>query len=138
MYYLTRPMQRYPRGSLGDVLNFHPLALKNLMPCLVTAYVRKYLPVIMPYSMNKWLSPCCICIVEIEITGSHTQFYDKFNTRYYITQLFKLVWTNPTHREALKLESLYVRLISVDGGKVLTVRLDTGTSIDTSALPTCL
>lgn len=42
---------------------------------------------------------------EIEITGSHTQFYDKFNTRFYITQLFKLVWSNPTHREALKRES---------------------------------
>lgn len=39
MYYLTRPMQRYPRGSLGDVINFHPLALKNLMFCLCNAYV---------------------------------------------------------------------------------------------------
>jgi ubiquitin conjugation factor E4 B len=45
---------------------------------------------------------------EIENTGSHTQFYDKFNTRYYITQLLKLVWSNPTHREALKAESLCV------------------------------
>lgn len=43
---------------------------------------------------------------EIEITGSHTQFYDKFNIRYYITQLFKLVWDNPAHREALRVESL--------------------------------
>ncbi|SCZ89889.1 BZ3500_MvSof-1268-A1-R1_Chr1-3g01641 [Microbotryum saponariae] len=81
MYYLTRPMPRYPTGCLGDVLNFNPLALKHLMPCLIHAYI------------------------EIEITGSHTQFYDKFNTRYYITQLFKLVWSNQSHREALKLES---------------------------------
>lgn len=43
---------------------------------------------------------------EIEVTGSHTQFYDKFNIRYYITQLFKLVWSNPTHRESLRAESL--------------------------------
>jgi hypothetical protein len=43
---------------------------------------------------------------EIEITGSHTQFYDKFNIRYYITQIFKMVWSNPSHREALRLESL--------------------------------
>ncbi|KAK4705710.1 ubiquitin conjugation factor E4 B, partial [Phenoliferia sp. Uapishka_3] len=93
MYYLTRPDGRNPRGSLGDVINFHPLALKNLMPCLVHAYV------------------------QIEITGSHTQFYDKFNTRYYITQLFKLVWSNPSHREALKAESLhldrYVRFVNL-------------------------
>ncbi|KAL8293009.1 hypothetical protein RQP46_000703 [Phenoliferia psychrophenolica] len=84
MYFLTRPTQRNQRGSLGDVLNFHPLALKNLMPCLLTAYV------------------------QIEITGSHTQFYDKFNTRYYITQIFKLVWSNPTHRESLKIESTHL------------------------------
>jgi len=45
---------------------------------------------------------------EIEITGSHTQFYDKFNIRYYITQIFKMVWSNPSHREALRLESLWV------------------------------
>ncbi|SGY17721.1 BQ5605_C015g07870 [Microbotryum silenes-dioicae] len=86
MYYLTRPMPRYPTGCLGDVLNFNPLALKHLMPCLIHAYI------------------------EIEITGSHTQFYDKFNTRYYITQLFKLVWSNQSHREALKLESQLIQL----------------------------
>lgn len=42
MYYLSQPMPRNPRGCLGDVLNFHPLALKNLMPSLVHAYVREY------------------------------------------------------------------------------------------------
>ncbi|GAA5905285.1 hypothetical protein JCM6882_003736 [Rhodosporidiobolus microsporus] len=94
MYYLSRPTYTSPRGCLGDVINFHTLALKSLMPCLVHAYI------------------------EIEITGSHTQFYDKFNIRYYITQLFKLVWTNPTHREALKRESQtnfdrYVRFVNL-------------------------
>ncbi|GJN94371.1 hypothetical protein Rhopal_007450-T1 [Rhodotorula paludigena] len=94
MYYLSRPTYTSPRGCLGDVINFHDLALKNLMPCLVHAYI------------------------EIEITGSHTQFYDKFNIRYYITQLFKLVWSNPTHREALKRESQvnfdrYVRFVNL-------------------------
>ncbi|GAA5900931.1 hypothetical protein JCM8208_007568 [Rhodotorula glutinis] len=94
MYYLTRPSYTAPRGCLGDVLNFHSLALKNLMPCLIHAYI------------------------EIEVTGSHTQFYDKFNIRYYITQLFKLVWSNPTHRESLKRESQvnfdrYVRFVNL-------------------------
>ncbi|GAA5912608.1 ubiquitin conjugation factor core domain-containing protein [Sporobolomyces salmoneus] len=93
MFYLSRPTYSSPRGCLGDVLNFHALALKNLMPCLVHAYI------------------------EIESTGSHTQFYDKFNIRYYITQLFKLVWTNPTHRESLRRESLnherYVRFVNL-------------------------
>ncbi|GAA5820843.1 hypothetical protein JCM11251_001840 [Rhodosporidiobolus azoricus] len=94
MYYLSRATYTSPRGCLGDVINFHSLALKSLMPCLVHAYI------------------------EIEITGSHTQFYDKFNIRYYITQLFKLVWTNPTHRQALKEESQnnfdrYVRFVNL-------------------------
>ncbi|GAA6060451.1 hypothetical protein JCM10212_000044 [Sporobolomyces blumeae] len=93
MYYLSRPTYTSPRGCLGDVLNFHALALKNLMPCLIHAYI------------------------EIEVTGSHTAFYDKFNIRYYITQLFKLVWSNPTHREALRKESLnhdrYVRFVNL-------------------------
>ncbi|GAA5833631.1 hypothetical protein JCM3766R1_002595 [Sporobolomyces carnicolor] len=93
MFYLSRPTYSSPRGCLGDVLNFHALALKNLMPCLIHAYI------------------------EIESTGSHTQFYDKFNIRYYITQLFKLVWTNPTHRESLRRESLnherYVRFVNL-------------------------
>ncbi|GAA5886450.1 hypothetical protein JCM16303_001413 [Sporobolomyces ruberrimus] len=93
MFYLSRPTYSSPRGCLGDVLNFHTLALRNLMPCLVHAYI------------------------EIEVTGSHTQFYDKFNIRYYITQLFKLVWSNPTHRESLRRESLnherYVRFVNL-------------------------
>ncbi|GAA5939856.1 ubiquitin-ubiquitin ligase UFD2 [Sporobolomyces koalae] len=93
MFYLSRPTYSSPRGCLGDVLNFDALALKNLMPCLVHAYI------------------------EIEVTGSHTQFYDKFNIRYYITQLFKLIWDNPTHRESLRRESLnldrYVRFVNL-------------------------
>ncbi|GAA5956492.1 hypothetical protein JCM8115_000586 [Rhodotorula mucilaginosa] len=94
MYYLSRPTYTSRNGCLGDVLNFHQLSLRYLMPCLIHAYI------------------------EIEITGSHTQFYDKFNTRFYITQLFKLVWSNPTHREALKRESQvnferYVRFVNL-------------------------
>ena len=104
MFYLSQPTRENPRGSLGDVLNFHPLALKNLIFCLCNAYVGQS-----PFHLRH---ECTIADphrwVEIEITGSHTQFYDKFNTRYYITQLFKLVWTNPSHREALKAESLSV------------------------------
>ncbi|KAM0790391.1 hypothetical protein ACM66B_003273 [Microbotryomycetes sp. NB124-2] len=93
MFYLCQPLPRFPRGCLGEVLNVNPLALDYLMPCLVHAFI------------------------EIEVTGSHTQFYDKFNIRYYITQLFKTVWSNPAHREALRKESLnldrYVRFANL-------------------------
>lgn len=47
--------------------------------------------------------PCLVhAYIEIETTGSHTQFYDKFNTRFYIAQLFRLIGQNPGHLDALK------------------------------------
>jgi len=62
--------------------------------------------VLFPVFASSWQVAFRECRTEIEVTGSHTQFYDKFNIRYYITQLFKLVWSNPTHRESLRAESL--------------------------------
>lgn len=43
--------------------------------------------------------------VEVENTGRHSQFYDKFNIRYNISQILKFVWTNPIHRDMVKAES---------------------------------
>jgi len=43
--------------------------------------------------------------IEIEKTGAHTQFYDKFNIRYHISQIFKVIWQNPIYREKLAQES---------------------------------
>ncbi|KAL2898674.1 putative ubiquitin conjugation factor E4 [Bienertia sinuspersici] len=36
--------------------------------------------------------------VDIEFTGSHTQFYDKFNIRHYIAELLEYLWQVPSHR----------------------------------------
>lgn len=36
---------RYPRGPMGDDLNFHPLALRSLLPALITVYSRRSLGV---------------------------------------------------------------------------------------------
>ncbi|KAL2327600.1 hypothetical protein Fmac_021027 [Flemingia macrophylla] len=38
--------------------------------------------------------------VDIEFTGSHTQFYDKFNIRHNIAELLKYLWQVPSHRNA--------------------------------------
>ncbi|XP_024033127.1 probable ubiquitin conjugation factor E4 [Morus notabilis] len=38
--------------------------------------------------------------VDIEFTGSHTQFYDKFNIRYNIAELLEYLWQVPSHRNA--------------------------------------
>lgn len=38
--------------------------------------------------------------VDIEFTGSHTQFYDKFNIRHNIAELLEYLWNIPSHRNA--------------------------------------
>uniref|UniRef100_A0A7N0VN60 RING-type E3 ubiquitin transferase n=1 Tax=Kalanchoe fedtschenkoi TaxID=63787 RepID=A0A7N0VN60_KALFE len=38
--------------------------------------------------------------VDIEFTGSHTQFYDKFNIRHNIAELLEYLWQVPGHRNA--------------------------------------
>ncbi|EFP85768.2 uncharacterized protein PGTG_11097 [Puccinia graminis f. sp. tritici CRL 75-36-700-3] len=82
LYYNTLPISNRKNGILGDSLDYHPLALAHLMPALMQIYV------------------------EVEITGSHTQFYDKFYSRRYIALILRKVWDNQTHRAALKKESL--------------------------------
>ncbi|WFD31009.1 RING-type E3 ubiquitin transferase [Malassezia sp. CBS 17886] len=64
-------------GLLSDTVNGHPLAIQHLVPALMTFWI------------------------DAESTGSHTQFYDKFNIRYHLTQVFKAVWTNPEHKRQL-------------------------------------
>ncbi|ERN10305.1 hypothetical protein AMTR_s00177p00048180, partial [Amborella trichopoda] len=38
--------------------------------------------------------------VDIEFTGAHTQFYDKFNIRHNIAELLEYLWQVPSHRNA--------------------------------------
>ncbi|KAF4617286.1 hypothetical protein D9613_006110 [Agrocybe pediades] len=72
---------RERNGILGNMLNTHPMALKHLMPALMHFYI------------------------EVEQTGASSQFYDKFNARRNISHILKVVWNNPTHREALNIEA---------------------------------
>ncbi|XP_023527242.1 probable ubiquitin conjugation factor E4 [Cucurbita pepo subsp. pepo] len=41
--------------------------------------------------------------VDIEFTGSHTQFYDKFNIRHNIAELLEYLWQVPSHRSAWRM-----------------------------------
>ncbi|KAH9819920.1 ubiquitin elongating factor core-domain-containing protein [Melampsora americana] len=81
LYFNIRPIPGRPNGVLGDALNYHPMSLSHLMSALMQIYV------------------------EVEITGSHSQFYDKFYSRRYIALILRKVWNNQTHRRALKKES---------------------------------
>jgi ubiquitin conjugation factor E4 B len=39
---------------------------------------------------------------DVEMTGGHTQFWDKFNFRRDVSRIFKSMWANPLHREAFE------------------------------------
>jgi ubiquitin conjugation factor E4 B len=73
-----------PKGVLGDTLFAHNFATKHLLHSLMKFYI------------------------ECESTGTHTQFYDKFNIRYEIFQVIKCIWPNTMYRENLATEARYV------------------------------
>lgn len=88
------PVFNRSKGILGDLLNSLPFAIKHLLHCLMKFYN------------------------EVESTGTHTQFYDKFNIRYEIFQIIKCIWSNPVYREQLLLESeinvdFFVRFVNL-------------------------
>lgn len=35
---------------------------------------------------------------DSEVTGSHTEFFDKFEIRHHIQVIFKSLWANPDHK----------------------------------------
>ncbi|WVQ99567.1 hypothetical protein IAU59_006703 [Kwoniella sp. CBS 9459] len=70
------PMGYWRKGALFDRLSVHSLSTDYLMPTLIRFFI------------------------DVESTGGHTQFWDKFNFRRDIQRIFKSMWTNPLHREA--------------------------------------
>ncbi|SPO49352.1 related to UFD2 - ubiquitin fusion degradation protein [Moesziomyces antarcticus] len=78
LFYNVIPWGRHTQGVLADTLNIHGLALQHLVPAL----------------MNFW--------IEAENTGSNSQFYEKFNMRYHLSQIFKAVWSNAQHKQQIQ------------------------------------
>ncbi|CAD6576435.1 MAG: hypothetical protein TREMPRED_001677 [Tremellales sp. Tagirdzhanova-0007] len=70
------PVGYYRKGTLFDRLGLHALSTQYLMPALIRFFI------------------------DVEVTGGHTQFWDKFNFRRDISRIFKSMWENPLHREA--------------------------------------
>lgn len=77
MFHGIWPVYNRSKGILGDLLNSLPVATEHLLHALMKFYI------------------------EVEVTGAHTQFYDKFNIRYEIFQIIKCIWSNPIYREHL-------------------------------------
>ena len=94
MFHGIWPVYNRSRGILGDLLNSLPLATEHLLHALMKFYI------------------------EVEVTGAHTQFYDKFNIRYEIFQIIKCIWSNPIYREHLSDEAkvnldFFVRFVNL-------------------------
>ncbi|KAF3783761.1 putative ubiquitin conjugation factor E4 [Nymphaea thermarum] len=66
--------QRSESSAMAALFEGHQLALQHLVHNLLKLYV------------------------DIEFTGSHTQFYDKFNIRHNIAELLEYLWQIPSHR----------------------------------------
>lgn len=82
------PFRGSPKGVLGDVLNGSSFAHKHLLHALMNFYI------------------------QAESTGTHSQFYDKFNIRFEIFAVFKCIWSNTLYRERLAIEASYVECLS--------------------------
>lgn len=94
MFHGVWPVYNRPKGILGDLLVSLPFATKYLLHGLMKFYI------------------------EIETTGAHNQFFEKFNIRYEIFQIIKCIWPNPVYREQLYEESqinvdFFVRFVNL-------------------------
>ncbi|KAL6714904.1 Ubiquitin conjugation factor E4 [Lecanora helva] len=94
MFHGCWPTMNRSKGILGDLLNSLPFATGHLLHALMKFYI------------------------EVENTGAHTQFYDKFNIRYEIFQIIKCIWSNPIYREHLSDEAkvnldFFVRFVNL-------------------------
>ncbi|KAI5291833.1 hypothetical protein KEM54_005691 [Ascosphaera aggregata] len=59
----------------------------------------------MPFCNQYLLHSLMKFYIEAEFTGTHTQFYDKFNIRYEIFQIIKVIWPNQWYRDKLQAEA---------------------------------
>ncbi|KAH8550974.1 ubiquitin elongating factor core-domain-containing protein [Umbelopsis sp. PMI_123] len=78
LFYFTYPIAQGVPGDLEDALHSQQMALKYLMPAMLNFYA------------------------DVEQTGASSQFYDKFNIRYNISEVMKNLWNNQSHRESLR------------------------------------
>ncbi|KAL9608059.1 MAG: hypothetical protein Q9167_007083 [Letrouitia subvulpina] len=94
MYHGIWPFRNRSKGVLGDLLTSLHIATEHLLHALMKFYI------------------------EVENTGAHTQFYDKFNIRFEIFQIIKCIWSNTMYREQLDRESkvnvdFFVRFVNL-------------------------
>ncbi|XP_068654730.1 probable ubiquitin conjugation factor E4 [Aristolochia californica] len=88
--YIRNP---YLRAKMVEVLNCW---MPHRSGSSATASLFEGHPLSLDYLVRNLLK----LYVDIEFTGSHTQFYDKFNIRHNIAELLEYLWQVPSHRSA--------------------------------------
>lgn len=78
LFYGTMPMGPSHPGFFVDIFNENKLVKENLLYSLLDFYVM------------------------VEKTGASSQFYDKFNTRFYISNILEELWKNVEYRVQLE------------------------------------
>lgn len=90
LYFFTIPLYRMSNGEtsgrLDQVFITNPLAKDHLISSVTRYYI------------------------DVEQTGLSSQFYDKFNIRYFISQIYKCVWDDVWHRGKVIESSRWVYL----------------------------
>lgn len=76
-------------------------------------------------------SACFRLYVDVEHTGSHTQFYDKFSIRYQIGQILEAAWFMPAYRQSIRIDAAdetrfmrFVNMLLNDANHLLDETLD--------------
>lgn len=77
LFYGSMPMGTLP-GFFVDIINGNQLVRENILYSLLDFYVM------------------------VEKTGASSQFYDKFNTRFYISNILEELWKNLEYRKQLE------------------------------------
>ncbi|XP_072306260.1 ubiquitin conjugation factor E4 B isoform X1 [Eucyclogobius newberryi] len=71
--FVTNPAVQPRTQRFFEMMENHPLAIKQLVPALMKFYT------------------------DVEHTGATSEFYDKFTIRYHISTIFKSLWQNMGH-----------------------------------------
>uniref|UniRef100_A0A8C9SB94 Ubiquitin conjugation factor E4 B n=1 Tax=Scleropages formosus TaxID=113540 RepID=A0A8C9SB94_SCLFO len=71
--FVTNPAVQPRTHRFSEMMENHPLAVKQLVPALMKFYT------------------------DVEHTGATSEFYDKFTIRYHISTIFKSLWQNIGH-----------------------------------------
>lgn len=102
----------YLKSKFVEMLFFGAIAAKQGQTTFVDIYITdKLLLDNMFHALMKFY-------IEVESTGASSQFYDKFNIRYYISEVFSTIWVNQTYRSKLEKESkedteFFVRFVAL-------------------------